>query len=332
MTPRAALVRMTANGLHRTGLLRPFSIAAGYAARGGSFQVLTYHRVNDADDPFFAALPTGVFEAHMRWVAGACCVLPLETLVARARDGRVPRNAVAITFDDGYRDTFTHATPILNRYGLTATVFVSTGFVGTTEVPWFDRVAHAFKHARAGSIVTPWHETVALTDTDARLLALDRALAHLKAQPDDDRRRQVERLVDALGAGRAPRAMLSWDEIHALSRLGFDIGGHTVSHPILSRMRPDGARAEIVLSRRAIEAALGRPPLAFAYPNGGADDYTPATVDIVRDAGFTCAVTTQFGLNTGATSPFELRRGGPWEYHLPTFALKLAGYRLAGQV
>ena len=77
-----------------------------------------------------------------------------------------------------------------------------------------------------------------------------------------------------------------------------------------------------------IEAACGRAPRAFAYPNGRPDDYSPAVLALVREAGFTCAVTTTFGVNTRSTPPYELRRGGPWEPHLPTFALKLAGYRL----
>ena len=77
-----------------------------------------------------------------------------------------------------------------------------------------------------------------------------------------------------------------------------------------------------------IESAAGITPRAFAYPNGAPDDYTETVKHLVRQAGFTCAVTTRFGLNTAATSPWELRRGGPWEHHLPTFATKLAWYRL----
>jgi peptidoglycan/xylan/chitin deacetylase (PgdA/CDA1 family) len=90
----------------------------------------------------------------------------------------------------------------------------------------------------------------------------------------------------------------------------------------------DRAWQEIAGCRAAIAEACGRPPRAFAYPNGGAEDYTAAVVDAVRRAGFTSAATTRFGMNTIATSPWELRRGGPWEAHLPTFALKLAWYRM----
>ena len=91
---------------------------------------------------------------------------------------------------------------------------------------------------------------------------------------------------------------------------------------------PEEAHAEVFQSRRMIEAACGRSPRAFAYPNGRPDDYNPAVLAVVREAGFTCAVTTTFGVNSRSTPPYELRRGGPWEPHLPTFALKLAAYRL----
>jgi peptidoglycan/xylan/chitin deacetylase (PgdA/CDA1 family) len=110
--------------------------------------------------------------------------------------------------------------------------------------------------------------------------------------------------------------------------MGFTIGAHTSTHPILSQLSLARARREIEESRDAIRAATGRTPRAFAYPNGTAADYTEDVVRIVRDAGFNCAVTTRFGINTRTTSPWELRRGGPWEHHLPTFAVKLAGYRL----
>ena len=80
-------------------------------------------------------------------------------------------------------------------------------------------------------------------------------------------------------------------------------------------------------SRRPSSRTYGRPPRAFAYPNGGPDDYTDTVRDLVREAGFRCAVTTRFGVNTRHTSPWELRRGGPWETDVSTFAMKLAAYR-----
>ncbi|HEU5192062.1 MAG TPA: polysaccharide deacetylase family protein [Methylomirabilota bacterium] len=334
MTPsrRLSLVRLAAAGLHHSGALAPLTRAVGHVRRTPAFPILSYHRVNDDADPFFRALPTAVFERQMRHVARNYRVLPVEELVERLERGGLPRNALAITFDDGYRDNLTHAAPILSRLGLPATIFLATGFVGTAEVPWFDRLAHGLKRSVATSVGTPWGEYFDLADVPARLCAMGRALEHLKRVPDEERHRQLEALLVALGVTDQrsfKNLMLSWDDVHALRGLGFTVGAHTVNHPILSRVSPQRAWTEILGARTMIESACGTAPRAFAYPNGGAEDYTETVKRLVREAGFTCAVTTRFGLNTPKTNPWELRRGGPWEHHLPTFALKLAWYRLA---
>jgi peptidoglycan/xylan/chitin deacetylase (PgdA/CDA1 family) len=330
---RASLLRQAGVGLDRVGLLRPLSRVAGYARRAATFPILAYHRVNDEGDPFFPSLPTGVFERHMEFVASAYVVLPLEELVERMVRNAVPRNAMAITLDDGYRDNLTHAAPVLARYGLPATVFLATGFIGTAEVPWFDRVAFAFKNGRVTTFRAPWGATVRLASRAERLSVLHETVTYLKGLADDEMRHVVDQVVTALEIVDQPpfkNWMLSWDDVHALTGLGISIGAHTISHPILSRLAPERAWEEISGSRSMIAAACGFAPRAFAYPNGKPSDYTAGVAGLVREAGFTCAVTTRFGVNSSVTPPYELRRGGPWEHDLHTFALKLAAYRLAG--
>ena len=326
------LVRTLATGLYRAGLTGALSTTSGYLRRAPAFSVFTYHRVNDHHDPFFEALPVDVFDRQMRLIARHYVALPVEELVDRLRAGTVPRNAVAITFDDGYRDLLTHAAPILARYHLPATVFLATGFIGSGETPWYDRLATALKCTSAPRVAIPFSdEQLPLDSREARLRALGRLQAHWKSLPEVDARKALDGLLENLGAGDhdyRKNAFLRWDDVHALRGLGFRIGAHTVSHPILSRVSMDRARAEIMDSRRVIEARCGVAPRAFAYPNGGKADYTPEVVELVRSAGFDCAVTTRFGLNTARTSPWELRRGQPWEHHLPTFATKLAWYRI----
>lgn len=326
------LLRGLANGLHRAGLTGALSAASAHLRREPVFSVFTYHRVNDNRNPFFPALPTQVFERQMQYIARRYVVLPVEDLVERMAHGSVPRNAVAITFDDGYRDNLTHAAPILARCHLPATVFLATGFIGTGEVPWYDRLATALEVSTRSHVALPSGEDLSLETEAARVAALGRIQAYLKSRPETEFRAELEACLERLGGADRPsakNAMLSWDDVHALRGLGFRIGAHTVSHPILSRLSLERARAEIIDSQRAIRTACGVTARAFAYPNGGAADYTPAVVELVREAGFTCAVTTRFGVNTARTSPWELRRGQPWEEHLPTFAVKLAWYRLA---
>jgi peptidoglycan/xylan/chitin deacetylase (PgdA/CDA1 family) len=333
MNRRARAVRALATIVYRTGLLRPMVSVAARLRRGASVPILTFHRVNDDQDPFFAAMATSVFAARMEHIARHYTVLTVEDLVVRLREGHVPRKALALTFDDGYRDNLTHAVPILARFGLPATIFLTTGYIGTPDVLWFDRLALALKRCRQTRLQLPGMAALDLTSVPQRLQALQAALRHLKSLPDVERRQTLEAVVKELEGGRSEgpkRLMLSWDEVGVLRGLGFEVGAHTVSHPILSRLSREEAWQEIHGSRTTIERMLGIRPRVFAYPNGGAEDVTATTMSLVREAGFACAVTTRRGLNTPTTPVMELRRGGPWERHLPTFALKLAHYQQTG--
>jgi len=330
---KSEAARVFSTLLYGSGMLGPISTAIGHVRRVKGFAVLAFHRVNDDDDPFMPALPTGVFAARMEHIARHYTVLTLEELVDRVRRGRVPSKALALTFDDGYRDNLTHAAPILARYGLPATIFLTTGCIGTREILWFDRLALALKTTRQPHLRLADGSVLRLASTVDRLQAVRVVLGRLKGLPDAERRETFEQLLRDLGSsplGDPKRLMLSWDEVEVLRGLGFSVGAHTVSHPILSRLSPAEARREINESKIAIERALGTRPRAFAYPNGGAEDVNELTVRLVGDAGFICAVTTRRGLNTARTPLLELRRGGPWERHLPTYALKLARYQLSG--
>jgi peptidoglycan/xylan/chitin deacetylase (PgdA/CDA1 family) len=330
---RATALRAVSGTLYHSGLLGPVARAAAYTSSRPRLPILTFHRVNDDHDPFMPSLPTAVFASRMAHIARHYQVLSVEEMVARLQEGRVPRNALALTFDDGYRDNFTHVAPILKRLGLPATIFLVTGYIGTPNAMWFDRVAMAFKIATARRVAVGNGRVLPLGAVRDRLAALDAALAHLKRLPDEERRAEVDRLSAALPPGspeRPKRLMLSWDEVRALRGLGFSIGAHTVTHSVLSRLTPDRAWDEIHGSKTAIEKVLDGPVSAFAYPNGGPEDYNTSVQELVRKAGFSCAVTTRRGLNDLDTPVLELRRGGPWEHHLPTYALKLAYYSATG--
>lgn len=332
MSLRSVAMRGLAGTLYHSRLLGPVAAAASYARRPPGFQILTFHRIDDEDDPFLPALPTALFEARMAHIAQHYLVLPVEELVDRMRRDRVPRNALAITFDDGYRNNLTHAAPILARYGLRATIFLTTSCIGSREALWFERIAIALKTTKRSEVEFAGQRACPLDSIASRLQALNAALSHLKRLPDVKRQREVEDLVSRLErtAPEAPeRPMLTWEEVHTLRSLGFSIGAHTETHPILSRLEPERARREISGSKRVIEKMLGQPVRAFAYPNGGSQDYDASTTQLVAEAGFSCAVTTRRGLNTVATPPLELRRGGAWEKHVPTYALQLAYYQLA---
>lgn len=332
MSLRTRAIRGLASAAYYGGLLNPVARVVGRLRSSAGIPILSFHRVNDDRDPFFPSMPTAMFADRMQHIARNYVVLPLEELAERLGRGPMPTNALALTFDDGYRDAFTHAAPILARYGLPATIFLATGFMGTTDMAWYDKIAAAVKTGRQ-ELELVSGEVLSLGSAKERLGTLRKLLQRLKGIPDEERQAAVEDLVRRLAPaepGRPKRLMLTWDEVAALKGLGFSIGAHTVSHPILARVTPEAAWQEIQGSKLAIERALGTPVRSFAYPNGGISDYDSSTVELVQRAGFTCAVTTQRGLNTRKTPIFELRRGGPWEDHLPTYAMKLFYYQMSG--
>ena len=332
MTIRTSVIRGMARAAYHGGLMRPIVRGATLLHAQPKVPILTFHRVNDDNDPFLPALPTAVFAERMAHIAQYYQVHTVEDLAGRLLEGRLPRNALAITFDDGFRDNLTHAAPILKRLGLPATVFLVTGHIDTPHPLWADRLALGFKSATVRQVELSDGRVLALGTVSERLAALKETFAHLRRVADEHRVGAVEALLTTLRPSpeRPKRLMLSWDEVDALRGLGFSIGAHTVSHPILSRVTPEKAREEIFGSKLAIEKFTGETVRGFAYPNGRRDDYNETAIQLVREAGFTCAVTTQRGLNDIHTPVLELRRGGPWEVDLPTYAMKLAYYRATG--
>ena len=126
------LVRGLANGLYRAGLTGALAASSGYLRREPVFSICTYHRVNDTHARDRLTVDPRDFMAQMEELGATRTVVPLDDAVAALRGERpLPDRAVAITFDDGYRDNFTFALPILERFRFRATFFIATGYIGT---------------------------------------------------------------------------------------------------------------------------------------------------------------------------------------------------------
>lgn len=295
-------------------------------------QILTYHRVNDDRDSFFPGIPTSIFSDQMGYLAEQCHVFSLTEASERLLVNDVPENAVVVTFDDGYKDNYTHAFPILKAQRVPATIFLATGSVGTGQVLWHDRVFSAFRETRC-QVLTDYHQdlpALPLRSIAEKLQAQHSVLRVLRLMNEEERYNWISRLAEKLAVAehlQDSSLMLSWEQVREMRGAGISFGSHTITHPILSRLTREQMRIQIEGSSADIVRHTGERPLAFAYPNGGKEDYTGITKELLQEAGFACAVTTLFGANTHGQDLFELRRGQPWEEHLPTFATKLSWYR-----
>jgi peptidoglycan/xylan/chitin deacetylase (PgdA/CDA1 family)/CelD/BcsL family acetyltransferase involved in cellulose biosynthesis len=295
-------------------------------------RILYYHRVNDDRDPFFPSMPVDVFERQMRYVARRYKVVSLGRLIEHLESGR-PETVVAITFDDGYRDNYDNALPILERYGLPATVFLATGSLDTREPLWFEILAGALKTTSVDhlDLETDPPRRLWLRTTEERLRANGELFALLRRMPDRERHVQLTAFLRELAAPDAMQRtdmMLTWDQVRASTRRGVEFGGHTVTHPFVSRLTPEQADWEISECKRRIEAELQTPVAHFAYPNGREEDFSPWSKEAIRAAGYQGAVTTLWGLNYQSTDRLELRRGQPWEEDEARFAYKMDWYQL----
>jgi peptidoglycan/xylan/chitin deacetylase (PgdA/CDA1 family) len=280
------------------------------AGRPGTI-VLAYHRVRAADGIFGGAdLP--VFRRQMRWLRDNCTVIAPEELAQSLRTSDRLRPSVLVTFDDGYRDFHDHAYPVMASLGIPCLVFLATSYMDAGGLLWADALWWAALHTQRPQVVVPWHERpLSLVDQASRQAFARSAIAHLKQVPDSERQALLRRLWAELGYGEdgpvVERQMMNWAEVRATMGLA-RIGGHTHTHPILSRV--DGPRIdeEIRLCRERIARETGVAPLFFAYPNGQRGDFTPEAKAALVRHGFQVAFTAIEGLNGPESDRLELSR------------------------
>jgi peptidoglycan/xylan/chitin deacetylase (PgdA/CDA1 family) len=288
--------------------------------------IFVFHRITDRPNPFRSGLSVELFDRLCQHLAEHYVVLPLAELEAqRVSDGS--SSAVAFTFDDGYADNYRLALPILRRYGLPATVFITTGCMEGRNLLWTSRLAWTLEHGAPGSdSVSLRGRPLQLSTTEDRLRVLEMLKQELKELDHVEREEILVELAEAMGVvdfSGLQREMLTWDQLAEMEAAGFIAGAHTVSHPILAREPRERVREEITRSRDELEGRLRRKVDLFAYPNGGATDYDDLTIEEVRRAGFRLSCTMAFGANSAAVSPYELRRVSVYMDNFPEFAMYL---------
>jgi peptidoglycan/xylan/chitin deacetylase (PgdA/CDA1 family) len=239
---------------------------------------------------------------------------------------------VAVTFDDGYRDNFTCAFPILKQFGIPATIYLATGYIGSGQMPWYDRVRLAFKlttHSRF-SMSELGGPSGKLDEIASRLRTMEQTLSWLRSIADSERQSSLTQVCQNLGVPcdlNLPNQMLRWEDIRLMTSDNINFGAHTVMHPVLSRIPASELKREVEGSKRMIENKLQLPVTHFAYPFGQSQDFNALAKDAVRTAGFKTAVTAIWGLNEPKDDPLELKRFTPWETDSAEFKLKLDWFR-----
>ena len=283
--------------------------------------ILLYHGVSDApdwDEELFDGrfVATADFRRQMRFLLRHFEIMSLREAVAHLEGGTpFRRRSAAVTFDDGYRNNFDVAHPVLRELGVPATYFVATDFIGGARRPWWDRVQEMVHPARrlgpARVTVDSSGGSFDVATVPARRRLYLEVMRAVQSRPSEEQS-IMEGLERALGAPERPNdgnAFVDWEALRAVaSEPLVEIGAHSSSHPQLSSLARELTRDEVSTSRRTLEDALGTPVTSFAYPYGTQASYTGETVEVVKEAGFSCALTGIEGKVDDRADRFQLRR------------------------
>lgn len=301
-------------------------LIAPSAPGAGRLCVVNYHRILEAPDPLLDSEPDiETFRWQMQLLADCFNVMPLHDAIEAIGTERMPPRAVCITFDDGYRSVHDFALPILRELGLPATVFVTSGYVGAGNM-WNDRIIEAVQHLPDGQLdlADLGLGAYSLQSPDDRKETVGRLTEATKYLPPQARVALIQRLEQLVGESLADGLMLTPEMLVNLDRHGIEIGGHTISHPILTSLDDDTARIEIGDGKRQLEQIIGKPLRLFAYPNGKVGkDFDERHARMAREAGFSAAFTTAAGAVNNKQCRYHLPRSRPWDQTPFMFGMRL---------
>ncbi len=310
-------------------------------ARQPRVLILAYHSFSEQYDYLSMATPPSLFVQQVAYLRQHFEVRTLGELVSSASSRRTSGrfvDTVVLTVDDGYADNYEPLMYAARELQAPASLYVATNFIDQQR----PTTVMALMMAIHGADVQQLDMTelglgvLPLRSHAERNAAIQQIDAMLKFLAPDRQRYFVDHVAAQCGAdlaASAKKAMLTWDQLRAMSAAGIEIGAHTRSHPVLSRLHPDAVRAEIQGSMRRIREQTGRSDVTFAYPYGGVEDVSPEVIEVCRHSGVAAAALLQTG-RFDITQRFALSRTmvdndlctSPWgEFSVSMWACELEG-------
>ena len=307
-------------------LLSPIGSLCLRSGANAKLLILIYHRIMTAHDPFRPGEPTAQsFDQQMQTLSNNFTVLPLTEAIDRLYKNSLPPKTACITFDDGYTDNLTIGVDILKRHSLTATFFLTNGFIDN-GIMWNDTIIESIRNTGKSSLNLEiiGLKKYILESIEDRCNAANHIISNLKYVPSPERLDRVNQIVELSETKSPDNFMMNSRQIKLLYDSGMEIGAHTVSHPILARIDLQTAKNEIMDNKIFLEEAIKEKIIVFAYPNGRPNqDYTDEHVKLIKNLGFTSAVSTSWGAARAACDRFQLPRFTPWDKTPVRFMLRL---------
>jgi peptidoglycan/xylan/chitin deacetylase (PgdA/CDA1 family) len=300
--------------------------------------ILGYHRVIPEKHSHLQFIQPGMyvtnktFEMQLKYLRKYYRIIALEDIEKYSSDD----NICIITFDDGWADNYEYAVPILKKYQVQATIFVTTNMIGTNTWPWPDRISFYIHNGSKEQIEkiynimakehnnTTFKEISRVKDKyciNELFISYIKKLEHHKIY---NLMNEVDEEMNPLSEVlREQRPWLNWDEISEMARNNIAFGSHTCNHAILTNTSITNAKEEISKSIQALSEKTGKPVKLFSYPNG---NYNQNILNILKEYGIKIAVTTDRGTIDKSNNLLTLKRlliHNDITSNVPMFAYKL---------
>lgn len=303
--------------------------------------ILFYHRFCTETDEYklLPRLNISEFDRQLKHLSRLYNVITLDEAVENIKTGKgFQRPSIVVTIDDGYKDNYSLAYPVLVKYDVKATIYLTSGIIGTSEGLWLDDLEFALMHTKVESVQLPeilGNEIISISTQGEKQKILSRLYRRLLPATNQERRHCTSQFLSALGIAPADmalreRIMLTWDEVREMASSGIHFEAHTLTHPFLPILAIEEAQREIYNSRSKIQDEIGITVKHFAIPNGTRSDFTEKLRTYCRDNGFDSVVTTDGGTVDVGDDVYQLRRvlPPPPMYY---FAGEIAKYLLLGR-
>lgn len=302
-----AMRERVADMLHRTGVLGGL-MRLRRLTPIPNLSIITYHHVIE-DDPHYPYDPTicdaspAQFRRQMELIARYCTPIGIDEVVRSLDGAPLPDNPVLVTFDDGYLSCHDVALPILRAVGVRATFFIATGFTTDRRLYWWERIALVVKSAKRAEATINYPLEMTVDPRDPQLH--QKLVVLVKTTAGLDIERFLDELCTALAVDwsrdreteYADGLIMQWDHVRALARAGMDVESHGRMHRVLTTLDDAALADELTGSRAELEAQLGRPVRAIAYPVGRRVAQVPRVRDALASAGYRIGMSNKTGVN-----------------------------------
>jgi peptidoglycan/xylan/chitin deacetylase (PgdA/CDA1 family) len=298
--------------------------------------ILFYHRFCDGSSKPYQLphLDIHEFRRQMWHIKRWYRVITMDEMANRLDSGNhFTSPSVVITIDDGFQNNYSLAYRVLKELNLPATIYLTTGFIGTNKAPWVDALMDVLLLTEEKALRFPELLGEEAADISTPKGKRDAMIKLFSVMLQIEHQRKIvalKKLSNILGVNEvskenANRKMLNWDEVMEMEGEGISFGAHTVTHPTLSKMDPEEAKQEIYESKMEIETRVGRKVRHFAVPNGRIEDFNDELKRYCKEIGISTVVSTVSGVVSHLSDPYFLKRiNPPPPIHI--FACELARY------